>query len=90
MIGPSVIAFLSCASSVVFMSFVSRHQVLRALIGEGKRSGQSSLVRRGCAEWSEFVYPFRCNEVIAVVGGGFGRRVAMTYLGPVQLRPSPT
>ena len=71
----SVTALVLCALSATFMffatlmSFAPRHKVVKTMLQEARRCGQSSLARRRGAKRSELLYSFRCN-VVAVGDGG--------------------
>ena len=69
MIHPSASVPLSCALSACTLLFVPRHQEIREVLREARRSGQRSVGRRRCADWCGLLYPFRCNVVVVGTGG---------------------
>ena len=78
MIHPSVSVPVSCASSACTLFLcVPRHQEIREVLREARRSGQSSVAPRRRADWRGLVCPFRCNVVAGGAGGGTFRGLVL-------------
>ena len=70
-------ARIVCVVCLYIVFCVPRHQEIREVLREARRSGQSSVAPRRRADWSGLVCPFRCNVVAGGAGGGTFRSLVL-------------